>query len=327
MSPQIVAAVSVGHLQPVSVTHFPFERGTDAAGRGFMAPARAVDGTCGFRHEERCSLQVAGGERMLPTACRHFPRVYRREPNGDRLTLSHYCPTAAALLFDASPITIVSAEPPLALETSTEGLDVREALPPLLRPGMLMDGSGYAAWEELVVASFANAASVDEAFARVTAATERIRRWHPNDGPLEATVHNGFTGRTFPVDGDRLSQGFQVLAAVTGQHPLLVTPRNFSSAWRTARGTSADVLDGPLRRYLAACTFANWVAYRGQGLRSVLEWVCACFDVFRLQVTRAIERDGRLTRENVTRAFRDSDYLVVHTVDSLAFGRAIATVE
>lgn len=282
---------------------------------------------CGFRHAERCSLQVAGGEGMLPTACRHFPRVYRREAHQDRVTLSHYCPTAAALLLDPAPTSIVPAEPPLTLGSAAEGLDVRQALPPLLRPGMLMDHHGYDAWEDLVVASFATAGTVAEGFAMVTAATERIRRWHPGDGPLDAAVRRGFDGAAIRLDCERLSQGFRVLASITGFHPLLAMPADLPQAWRRITNTYSDLVDGPLRRYLAATAFANWVAYRGQGLRSIVEWLRACFDVCRLQLAGAMERDGTLTRESVVGAFRDSDYLVIHTVDSIAFGRAIALVE
>src|SRR5688572_22029801 len=257
----IVAAVSLGRLTPVSVTPSPFTTATDESGRSFVAPARTGPGTCGFRHEHRCSLQIAGGERMLPTACRHFPRVYRLEPHRIRLTLSHYCPTAAALLLDPAPASIVTAQEPLALASGAEGLDVREALPPLLRPGMLMDHDAYDAWEDLVVASFSTAASVDEGFAIVTAATERIRRWHPSDGPLDEAVQTGFAGPLVRLDCERLSQGFRVLTSVTGVHPLLAMPDDLPAAWRHLARTCPDLLDGPLRKYLAATAFANWMAY------------------------------------------------------------------
>ena len=36
-----------------------------------------------------------------------------------------------------------------------EGLDAREALPPLLRPGMLTDLEGYDAWERAAIALLA----------------------------------------------------------------------------------------------------------------------------------------------------------------------------
>ena len=322
----IVSAVSLGRLKPVSVTPTPFLDAADETGGRFVAPARTASGCCGFRYEERCSLQVAGGEGMLPTACRHFPRVYRREPHQERLTLSHYCPTAAALLLDPAPLSIVSAEPPLAL-AAPDGLDVTKALPPLLRPGMLMDHEGHDAWEDLVVASFAGAPTAQDGFAIVTAATERIRRWHPKDGPLETAVRTGFAGAAIDTDCERLSRGFHTVAKVTGPHPLLEMPDDFLTTWRRASETSADLFDGPLRRYLAASTFANWMAYRGQGLRSTVEWIRASFDVFRIQLARAFLHDGMLTQEGMLQAFRDADYLMIHTVDSLAFGRAIATVE
>ena len=68
---------------------------------------------------------------MLPSACRHFPRVYLRDARGDLLTLSHFCPTAASLLFEPGPVGVIDAPRPLALDEPIEGLDAREVLPPL----------------------------------------------------------------------------------------------------------------------------------------------------------------------------------------------------
>ena len=38
----------------------------------------------------------------------------------------------------------------------------------------------------------------------------------------------------------------------------------------------------PIANYLAARLFGNWVAYQGHGLRSVVAWVRACYDVLRV---------------------------------------------
>lgn len=324
---RIIEALTGRRVAPVYATPQPFSRARDENGREFSTPARTATGTCGFRLAERCSLQVSGGEAMLPTACRHFPRVYLRDPRGDRLTLSHYCPTAAALLFEPGEISIVEAAPPLALDGSIDGLDARRSLPPLLRPAMLMDHDAYDAWERLVVSVFATAPTVADAMALAAAATERVRRWHPADGALTTAVHDSFAGPVPAAGPDRLSKGFEVLADVTGAHPLFAIPSDFPAAWRRLYDGHRDRLEGPLRRYLAACAFGNWVAYRSQGLRSILEWLRACFDVLRLQITRAALETGALTRDSLVSAIRASDYMIVHTVDTQVFGRAIAVVE
>ncbi len=129
---------------------------------------------------------------MLPSACRHFPRVFLRDGRGTLVTLSHYCPTAAALLLDDGPLFIMEAAAPLALAEPIEGLDAREALPPLVRPGLLADLQGYAAWEEAAMAQFTDAPSIDVALDRITAATERIRQWTPQRGRLVDAVTSAF---------------------------------------------------------------------------------------------------------------------------------------
>ncbi len=128
-------------------------------------------GACVFFEQGRgnlCAVHRELGAASLPAACRHFPRLVLHDARGTRVSLSHFCPTAAALL--RSPNTqafaIVRAPGPLTLaddladggsESSDrlEGLDARDALPPLLRPGMLTDFEGYDAWERAAIALLA----------------------------------------------------------------------------------------------------------------------------------------------------------------------------
>ena len=105
-------------------------------------------------------------------------------------------------------------------------------------------------------------------------------------------------------------------------------PGDFDATWPAARDAAGGRLRGPVARYLAACTFGNWIAYRGQGLRSVVAWLRACYDVLRVQLVREYERAGRtLEAPAILEAFRHADYVMVHTVDSLAFGRAAVVFE
>ena len=82
---------------------------------------------------------------MLPSTCRHFPRLAVRDARGTFISLTHYCPTAAASLFRVDvPIEIVES-PPAFPEAEYDGLVVKAGeWPPLLRPQMLTDlASGF----------------------------------------------------------------------------------------------------------------------------------------------------------------------------------------
>src|SRR5688572_7037569 len=98
---------------------------------GFQAPADGVagladDGACAFFERDAgrlCAIHRRGGSSLLPSMCRHFPRVVVNDPRGSSLTLSHFCPTAAGLLFEPVPLAIVDAPAPLSLDGGMEGLD------------------------------------------------------------------------------------------------------------------------------------------------------------------------------------------------------------
>lgn len=254
---------------------------------------------------------------MLPSACRHFPRVLLRDARGTLLTLSHFCPTAASLLFDEGEVAVVDARAPLALEEPLEGLDAREALPPLVRPGMLSDLDGYAAWEQAVIRTLTESTTIETAFAQIIAATERVRIWRPSDGPLSAAVAAAFGKPASASPRPGYSPGFDVLREATGAHPLLYLPEGFDPATPLHALTGDPRAQRVVGRYLAATAFGNWVAYRGQGLRSIVEWLRAAYDVLRIQ----------LTREPLLDAIRNTDWIIVHTADSSDFGRAALALE
>jgi Fe-S-cluster containining protein len=87
---------------------------------------RDASGACVF-HDGRCTVYE-----HRPLSCVHFPYVCMIDPRGVHVTLSHYCPTAAALLFEhEGPIEVVEGPSPVPLLRIPEGLDARESLPPL----------------------------------------------------------------------------------------------------------------------------------------------------------------------------------------------------
>jgi hypothetical protein len=80
------------------------------------------------------------------------------DPRGVHVTLAHYCPTAAAMLFQhEGPIEVVEGPSPVPLLEIPEGLDARESLPPLREPSpggssdatrsVLMSWEEFADWE------------------------------------------------------------------------------------------------------------------------------------------------------------------------------------
>ena len=201
--------------------------------------ARHQDGTCVFfeSHGGRlCAIHRVAGEERLPSACRHFPRVVLTDPRGSFITLSSFCPTAAALLVEPVPLRIVEAPRSLVPAGTLEGLDATAVLPPLLRAGLLMDYDGYSAWEHAGVAMLdRDDLEVDEAIDAIAIATSRVQEWTPGAQPLASHVTRAFRDLAPTVRAAR-------------------TPR-------------------PERMFAAAHLFASWAAYQDGGIAGVVHAV------------------------------------------------------
>lgn len=214
----------------------PFEDGTVAA--------RGAGGACTFLDEESrlCSIHQTMGAQALPVTCRMFPRIVLHDARGTFVSLSHFCPTAAALLFvDSGPVTVVEAPAPLAAIGELEGLDARGEWPPLLRPGVLMDFDSYGRWEEGAIAGLTSgSASARQALEAVERATRPITEWAPGSGALVDRVHAAFGTRATPPAG----------------------------------------ADAPVKRWLAARLFGAWTAYQRDGLAATLAYLRTCLDVY-----------------------------------------------
>ena len=101
---------------------------------------RDANGACVF-HDGHCTVYA-----HRPLSCVHFPYVCMIDPRGVHVTLSHYCPTAAALLFEHDgPIEVVDGPSPVPLLEIPEGLDARESLPPI---DTRSDKPRLLSWEE-----------------------------------------------------------------------------------------------------------------------------------------------------------------------------------
>ena len=198
--PAIDAAVAAGRLRTVDGSPVWLLASAEAP-TGVAGTFRLAEDACVFHAAPRrgdaahgsaarhCAVHAVEGHEALPASCQHFPRVCLVDGRGVRVSLSHYCPTAASLLFEhEGPVEIVPGPPAVPGLAVPEGLDVRDELPPRLTPGVLMDLEALTAWEQLVVQTLAGsdapAGTPAEALALLRAYAERLVMWTPGDAPL-----------------------------------------------------------------------------------------------------------------------------------------------
>jgi Fe-S-cluster containining protein len=302
-----------------------------------------VSGACVFyeRSGGLCAIQRTLGHDHIPSACQHFPRRCLIEPDRIAVSLSHYCPTVARLAFrtDVRP-EVVPAPAPLVGYVALEGLDAREALPPLLRPGLLTDLAGYRAWERVVIEVLASPRTPEDALAAISAFTERVRAWTPRAGELlEAVEHAAPRGDRSPAaigrghhDGPRASWSADDYEAVRGAVPagIETAPASDRIAAIDARWV-ADAwprFSQPLRHFLAAHAFGNWCAYHGMGLRTVVRSLAVALAVVRVEAARLCATAERLLDEPLLiEALRAADLLLVHLADPKALAARLSAVE
>jgi Fe-S-cluster containining protein len=252
--------------------------GIDVGGNR-VAPTRPT-GECVFFEANAgrlCTIHRRGGPALLPSACRHFPRVVVKDPRGTSVTLSHFCPTAASLLFSTIPLSIVAAPASLSLGGALEGLDATTVLPPVLSKNILMDWDGYSAWEKAAVRLF-NDDQIDpeQAVSVLLAATNRISEWKPGTESLSSSVRCEFMA------------GVEEMRRPAGR-------------W--------GVHSRPVKAFLAAHAFASWAAYEPEGIRSVAGAVESALR----RLTEAIdERNTLLTKDSLTEALRSTDFEIRH---------------
>ena len=282
---------AIEHARAAGALRVPtrwFRRVEDAPDDIAGVLAVADTGQCVF-HASGCEIQRVAGHAALPSACQHFPRSCVIDRRGVFVTLSHYCPTAAALLFDpaSAGVTIVTG-PPALPSGDAEGLDARDALPPMRSPRMLMDDQEYSAWERHMVAVLTSGIAPDAALATLAAAAEA------GCGPLSHGVHN------------RAALFALARGAVPAPYswPVYVEPH------LGLRGEEAAIVG----RYLAAHAFGCWMAYQGNGLLSIITY---------LHVALAVLACERARCGDLREAIRQSDLLLRHLADRDALADAI----
>ena len=242
-----------------------------------------IGGVLALRDNGHCVFFEAGRSgcaihEVKPAACVHFPYVCLIDPRGVRVTLSHYCPTAASLLFEHDgDIAIVEGPSPVPEGHVLEGLDARDALPPTAtdRP-RLMSWEEFTAWEGVHVAQ-----------AMV--------------GPMEP--------------GD-LTLFDQARAAVPQPWDWPAARPDVEEAWSALVEPMWSRYEGALRRYAAAKIFGSWAAYQGDGLAAVTRVAAIAAAVVRVETARRCAENGQpLDRYTLERAIGQADLLLVHYAD------------
>jgi Fe-S-cluster containining protein len=283
--------------------------------------------------QAECSLQRVRGHAALPSACRHFPRRYLHDRHASRVALSHYCPTAAAMLFDEGDIRIVTAPDDLSPPGDRDGLDARDALPPLLRPGMLMDVESYALWEALAIERLSVADAPERAVTRIAAATERLRRWRPGPKLLTDAVREAFD-EPAEEDGTWIEEP-EPTRLLCASAASAVPAELRRESWPIDPNALDEFVapawprfSGPIRRYLAGRLFGSWTPYQGRGLRTVVASVACGLAVLRCEAGRACAAASRpLDEALLTSAIRAADRLLVHEADSQALADQLSVLE
>ena len=284
--------------------------------------ARTSAGDCVFyhRHSGLCVIHRDLGEPMLPATCRHFPRLAVRDARGTFISLTHYCPTAAASLFrDDVPLEIV--EGPIAFpEADYEGLVVTEDdWPPLLRPDVLADAASYAAWERHMVARCVDPAlSPESVIATLERDARNVRAVKPvSSGSISRAIANLPACGVAASVPERLENSLAHLADVIAAVP---------EEWRPEPDTCdleevyvRDVRphwsrwNAPLKRYLAAKAFASWTAYQGRGFLTIVHGIDAALALVRIEAARQCRNAGcALDAALLQEAFRQADFALNH---------------
>ena len=237
------------------------------------------------------------------------------------------------MLLTDSTLGIVDARAPLLLDSDMEGLDARDALPPLVRPDLLCDVEGYDAWERSGIAILAQAnpgylTCLDD----FAAATEHVRQWKPGGRSLTKSVQMAFVLRSRDAAA-RWSQArtiervARLTAGATGDDLLPVS--DFDHQWyRHIPVDQCEWFDRGMKNYLAARLFGNWIAYQGRGLRSIVEWLRTCAAVVHHFLLQRMTGSGvPFDRASFLEAVRAADLLLLHVLHSGAFARDVASIE
>src|SRR5262245_11414453 len=299
--------------------------------------ARTATGDCVFYHRTSglCVIHRDLGEPMLPATCRHFPRLAVRDGRGTFISLTHYCPTAAASLFrDDVPIEIIQ-DPPAFPDADYEGLVVTsEDWPPLLRPDRLADAQSYNVWERHMVARCADESlSAESVIATLERDARIVRRVTPTTSAaivnaIEQLPAGGVSALVPEALDASLAHYLDVLKAVPDEWRPDADTRDLTECYRRHVAVEWAAFDAALRRYLAAKAFASWTAYQGRGFLTIVRGLDAALALVRVEAARRCRDTNRALNADLLReAIRQSDFALNHLAAGDELAEAWSKVE
>jgi len=325
------AAVDTGRLRvsPESGSLAPFVVDPALPDDAAAVFERTDHGECVFfdRGSRLCMVHRDLGEAALAVTCRTFPRLSIDDPRGTFVALSHFCPTAASLLFrDDVPIAIVF-DPPAFPPANYDGLAVMpDDLPPLLHPHMLMDLEGYDAWEQHMVERCATIEDGPEAvLATLVRDAEILRAWRPGTITLAEAVASLPPDVVHAPPDSALDLSLVRHEEVRGAAPDDLRPAadldGLASAFEAWVRPEWSRFSKPLCRYLAAKSFATWTAYQGKGVATIVRGLEAALALVRVEAARQCRDAGRpLDADLLKEAIRSADFALNH----VAIGEELA---
>jgi len=316
------------HVAPGAEPLSPFIVEPDLPDDAAAMLERTERGDCVFfeRGTHLCVVHRDAGEDTLPATCRHFPRLAVADSRGTFITLSHYCPTAASMLF-RDDVDLQVVEGPAAFPFADyDGLTVTaEDLPPLLSPSMLMDPEGYSAWERHMVQRCCADVSPEGVVATLASDVAQLRTWRPGISTLVEAIQRlaGSFNVVPPHESLVESLGLrdEVIAAIPEDLRPAADEDGLEDAYAAHVLSMWPTFQRPINRYLAAKAFASWTAYQGRGLATIVRGVEAALALLRVEASRQC-RDARrpLDRELLIEAIRSADFALNH----LAGGEELA---
>ena len=296
---------------------------------------RTDGGDCVFfeRGTHLCVVHRDAGEETLPATCRHFPRLAVADSRGTFITLSHYCPTAASMLFRDDVELQVVEGPPAFPFADYDGLTVTaEDLPPLLSPSMLMDPEGYSTWERHMVQRCCSEVSPESVVATLVSDVAQLRTWRPGSSQLvEAIQRLPATFNVVSPQGslaESIGLRDEVIAAIPEDLRPAADEAGLDDAYASRVLPMWPAFQRPINRYLAAKAFASWTAYQGRGLATIVRGLEAALALLRVEASRQC-RDSRrpLDRDLLIEAIRTADFALNHLAGGEELAEAWSKVE
>ena len=324
----VQGAIDAGRLSP-AVTPW-FQPDPTAPGEVAGILSQQPGGACVFRGPSGCAIH---GTR--PRSCEHFPYVCVIDARGIHVTLSHYCPTAAEMLFHPGVPEVVDGPPIFADGRMPEGLDARESLPPTrMAAGDADADSGAADCADTGAADCADYADTGAAdcadhsrngsrqpHALAASHAPRLMDWDEVTRWEQAAVRAVAAVTRVPAPPD-LALFEHARAAVPPPLTWPAAPERLDAVWAEGVAPSWPEWSTVIGRYLASKVHASWAMFLASGPADVVRGVDIARAVLQVEATRQCTHAARaLDKALLREALRQSDLLLIHHADPFILAR------